>query len=81
MNTPITDDCFKEAQDCYPSDFVVPAYKARMLELDRAALMEFLLKLDELANDDECGSSDFRKTCRYDIPKALSAARANFPEP
>lgn len=77
--TPITD-----AASLHTDAFDSPAKArdfARRLELDRSVLMAFLLKLDEMANDDEFGSSDFRKTCRYDIPKVLSTTHANFPEP
>ena len=75
MKTPITDAVFGPQLRGYRAE------TCRRLELDRAALMAFLAKLDLMANDDEFGSSDFRKTCRYDIPKALAAARANFPTP
>jgi hypothetical protein len=44
------------------------------LERQRNELLDFLTKLDGMACDDEYGSSDFRKTCRYDIPKAIAAA-------
>ena len=71
MNTPITASA---------DDYQIRAV-AQKLELDRAALMGFLSKLETMANDDEYGSSDFRKVCRYDIPKALAAANANFPTP
>jgi hypothetical protein len=80
MKTPITDAKIKAG---FTADErrgqEVPADLARRLELDRAALMEFLAKLETMANDDEYGSSDFRKVCRYDIPKVMFAARANFP--
>lgn len=84
MNTPIT-DAARDSMDSIRPDgtYRIDAFAeiARRLELDRSALMAFLAKLDVMANDDEFGSSDFRKLCRYDIPKALAAARATFPEP
>ena len=70
MTTPITASA---------DDYQIRAV-AQKLERDRAALMEFLIKLERMAGDDEFSSSDFRKTCRYDIRKALAAARANFPQ-
>lgn len=70
MKTPITQSA---------DDYTIRQI-AQRLERDRAALMEFLSKLETMADDEEFGSSDFRKTCRYDIPKVIFAARANFPD-
>jgi hypothetical protein len=53
----------------------VRADLARRLERQRDELLDFLSKLDAMACDDEYGSSDFRKTCRYDIPKAIAAVK------
>jgi len=46
-----------------------------MLERQRDELLDFLTRLDAMACDDEYGSSDFRKVCRYDIPKAIAAVK------
>jgi hypothetical protein len=48
-----------------------------MVARQRDELLDFLTKLDGMACDDEYGSSDFRKTCRYDIPKAIAAAKTS----
>jgi hypothetical protein len=77
MKTPITDHA-TDHSDAFESPAKARKF-ARRLELDRAALMDFLVKLDNMANDENYGSSDFRKSCRYEIPKVLAAARANFP--
>jgi hypothetical protein len=61
-----------------PNETVLEACERILRQRDE--LLDFLSKLDAMACDDEYGSSDFRKTCRYDIPKILAAARAKFPE-
>jgi len=81
MNTPITDAALKQAIDCYPSDPVVPAYKSRLLELDRAALME-ALELAETYLIERGIATRGTMGRTVVLPKmqaALSTARANFP--
>ena len=57
--------------------WVIDADLARRLERQRNELLDFLTRLDAMACDDEFGSSDFRKTCRYDIPKVIAAAKTS----
>ena len=72
MNTPITDDYKERWVTHFPCGMTIYEV-ARRLETDRAALME---ALDRLQKNHE------RITGLIDWPstKALSAARANFPE-
>jgi hypothetical protein len=87
MKTPITDvaaqtitiDCDDSCVQIYvyESDTLyegelVPAFVSRRLELDRAALMEALERIERFSSD------GWAKAVAED---ALAAARANFPTP
>jgi hypothetical protein len=72
MKTPITDAAIKEYIANGQPDRTIGRPMAR-LELDRAALMDALA---EIHQNSEMGS--FAENKAWD---ALSAARANFPEP
>ena len=56
-----------------PNETVLEACKRILRQRDE--LLGFLTKLDCMACDDEYGSSDFRKVCRYDIPKIIAAVK------
>jgi hypothetical protein len=74
MNDRPTPETDQESFSTIYQGEIVKASFARRLERQRNELLDFLTKLDAMACDDECGSSDFRKICRYDIPKAIAAA-------
>lgn len=77
MKTPITDRLANPAGDFVRNTKVVHVSHAKKLELDRAALMEALRNLvnmtEHLVSEDT--------GCLPEARSALSAARANFPEP
>ena len=82
-NTPRTDaetfPATPESEDLHPTMDVVSAEFASQLEReleDERALTDKLAAeladIEAASNDDEVDSCDFRKSCRYDIPKALA---------
>jgi hypothetical protein len=74
MNTPITDALWRKHDSLSPQCAADMTRLAQFLELDRAALMEALMKFMEFADSEYVPNALFEQAER-----ALSAARANFP--
>lgn len=85
MNTPITDAAlirvpnamirFPGSQNAEASDVYGNPFVSRRLELDRAALMDALEKVEDLTEQ------ELPAHVWSSIITALAAARANFPTP
>ena len=84
MNTQITDaaefPAHRATRFHHGEDPLVDASVARRLELDRAALMEALMEIEQLS-DRYSPSSLSLGVIGKKAESALAAARANFPTP
>lgn len=76
--TPITDRLVSPACDFVPNTKVLHVSHARVLELDREALMEALEAMLDLSYAVGINSAD---TAIEQAESALTAARASFPTP